>query len=134
MNKFIQQCWYTLCKKSLYYINESYNQLHYFINSCRKKSNVFPDKKGNYSITYIIHDKEYIIPLKLSHSPLEYEILNVYTEPTTDNFEKYIGPNMDFHGLKLTPKKLGLKKVIITLFDSTSTIEKIFNENDILLF
>lgn len=127
-NKYIKN----IITNGLYYFTEILQTIKKVILICKRKVVVYPDKKGNYTINYMIHGKEYIISLKLNHFPSEYEILDITTEPESKDIIKYFGPNNDFHGNKITPKKIGLRKVKINIIKDMETIENIFCDNEII--
>ena len=90
--------------------------------------------KDLYYIDYFYEDKNYrlVFPIK------NYNDINVVTinSPFNDtlNITKYLGPNNDFHGLKLTPKDIGYKDISITYFkeEDLKTITKTFSEDQTL--
>ena len=104
------------------------------------QSNKFIVKKVEntklYELEYSIHSQPYRNIIKLQRGP--HSILSVMATPQeeknefdiTDLIKKYAGPNRDFSGCNgyLTPKFLGMKKIIINWED----VKKTFEENDII--
>jgi hypothetical protein len=61
-------------------------------------------------VPFKIKDKMYKIPIILK----PYNNVVKITDEKGNDLSEYTGPSNDFYGIKLTPKDLGCKKVIIT--------------------
>jgi len=101
-----------------------------------KTTNTVPVRltKDLYYIEYFHEGKKYrlVFPIK------SYNDINIVkvNSPFNDasNITKYLGPNNDFHGIKLTPNVIGCKNISITYFkeEDLKTITRTFSEDQVL--
>lgn len=88
----------------------------------RSSSSVKKEEKfaGKYlKIPYEFRDRNYCFLLKIARGivPLK-SIRDDNDQDVTDQVTPYLGPNLDFHGVKLTPKDLGWNSLtFVTLRD-----------------
>ena len=90
--------------------------------------------KDLYYIDYFYEGKIYriVFPIK------SYNEINVVkvNSPFNDNsnITKYLGPNNNFHGSKITPNDIGCKNISITYFkeEDLTTITRTFSEDQVL--
>lgn len=101
-----------------------------------KTFNTVPIKldKDLYYIEYFHEGKKYriVFPIKTYN---DINIVKVYSFFNDNSeFMKYLGPNNDFHGLKVTPNNLGVKNVSITYFkeEDLETITKTFSGDNVI--
>jgi hypothetical protein len=86
-----------------------------------------------WGINYLYNNKLYTITFPISKVP-DTSIIKVNTEKEDTNIHKYLGPNNDFHGAKLTPKLMGYKSITITYFrgEDLETKTKTFGEDEVI--
>ena len=115
-----------------------YNKLYVFLkNYCKlyifqylNKSITKVDNKV-YILSYILNGKIYKIVIKnnyRSYIPL-LQISDENNEDITENILPYVGPNMDFHNILLTPDFFVYKKMTFQLDNGE---ELTFKENEII--
>lgn len=88
--------------------------------------------KNSYRVTYNIRGKTYMMIVNPTRGPRK--VLLVSDETQTDISHvvfPYLGPEENFHKKIYTPKFFNTKELIFELSDGT---EKIFKENDNILF
>ena len=99
-----------------------------------KNNNILED---NFTVSqYTFNNNIYSILCPKNYIP---KIVEIYVKRKESDqlikdetcFRRFIGPNENFHGLKLTPKMLGFYEVYI-YYEENRTIPQIFKENDIL--
>lgn len=86
-----------------------------------------------WGLNYLYNNKVYTITFPISNVP-ETCIIKTSTEKEDASLLKYLGPNNDFHGAKLTPKLMGYKSVTITYFrgEDLETKTKTFGEDEVI--
>ena len=86
-----------------------------------------------WGLNYLYNNKVYTITFPISKVP-ETCIIKTSSEKEDNTLLKYLGPNNDFHGAKLTPKLMGYKSVKITYFrgEDLETKTKTFGEDDVI--
>ncbi len=86
-----------------------------------------------WGLNYLYNNKVYTITFPISNVP-ETCIIKTSTEKEDTSLLKYLGPNNDFHGAKLTPKIMGYKSVTITYFrgEDLETKTKTFGEDEVI--
>lgn len=83
-----------------------------------------------YSVTYYYKGYKYKI---LLHKRINLGILTILdhnNNDITEHLERYIGPNNDFHTIRLTPRNLGYSKLKIVVNDDV----KEFYHDDLIIF
>ncbi len=110
----------------LSFVKTSYTAFRGNDYSIEKFSRDYIKIKYNYkdkSYFYLLKVKRGVTPLLKLTDELGNDILDV--------INPYLGPNLDCHGVKLTPHDFGYKKIIATtVFDA----ESVFNEDDQIVF
>ena len=90
--------------------------------------------KDLYYIEYFHEGKTYriVFPIK-SYNDINIVKVNSLFNDSVEII-KYLGPNNNFHGVKLTPKDIGYKNINITYFkeEDLTTITKTFSEDQVL--
>ncbi len=90
--------------------------------------------KDLYYIDYFHEGKNYrlVFPIKNYNEINVVKIKSLFNE--SSEIIKYLGPNNNFHGVKITPKDIGYKNVTITYFkeEDLTTITKTFSEDQVL--
>ena len=75
-------------------------------------------KTKRHEVQYYHNSIKYAIPIVITRGPKNRYIFKVLKAGDKEfvistDIVKYLGPNHDFHGLNLTPRKLGYKEIII---------------------
>ncbi len=96
---------------------------------------IFGTKRINKKMHYIsfMHNmKWYKYPLLVKHGPKPYvtSILNENNKNVTDKIYPFLGPNLDFYGIKITPKHFEYKILKFIINEKTH----IYFEEDIIIF
>jgi hypothetical protein len=118
-------------KHSLVWLISSLSYITLFL---AKTLTTVPEKltKDLYYIRYFHNGKFYriVFPIKKYNETNIVKVLSIFDD-TTDIIE-YLGPNNDFHGVKLTPNSIKQKPFSITYFkdEDLKTISKTFSEDD----
>ena len=89
--------------------------------------------KNTYILSYILHDKEYKMIVKIARGPSP--ILNIKNEDDkdlTDIIIPYLGPKNDWHNYKFTPKFFDCKSLSFELLNGETI--KFFDETEIQKF
>ena len=90
--------------------------------------------KDLYYIDYFHECKKYrlVFPIKRYNDINVVKINSPFSE--SSNITKYLGPNNDFHGFKITPNDIGYKNISITYFkeEDLKTITRTFSEDQVL--
>ena len=92
----------------------------------------------NFTVSqYTFNEHIYSILVPKDYVPKIFEIYYKRRESdllTKDEFsvKRFVGPNENFHGLKLTPKMLGFYEICI-YYEENRTVPQVFKENDILV-
>ena len=100
----------------------------YFI----KTTNTVPERltKDLYYIRYFHEGKYYriIFPIK------RYNETNI-VKTVDKELKEYLGPNNDFHGIKVTPNEINQKEITITYFkeEDLETKTKSFSEDEVII-
>jgi hypothetical protein len=120
-------------KYSLVWLISTFSYISFFL---AKKITTVAERltKDLYYIRYLHNGKFYriVFPIKRFNETNIVKVLSIFDD-TTDIIE-YLGPNNDFHGVKLTPNSIKQKPFSITYFkdEDLETITKTFSEHDVL--
>jgi len=120
---------FSFCK-SLYSISKSLLLLKFPWLSNTQKISL--SGKSYLKISYSYNNIKYFFLSKIKR--VLYPISTIHDENNTniyDSISPYLGPNMDCHGVTLTPEDFGYEKIIIR---NTNEEEKIFNKHDKICF
>jgi hypothetical protein len=99
-----------------------------------KTTNTVPVRltKDLYYIRYFHEGKNYriVFPVKRYN---ETNIVKI-SSSNTEEIKEYLGPNNDFHGIKVTPNEINQKDITITYFkeEDLETKTKSFSENEVI--
>lgn len=100
------------------------------VKKCFQKNNV-ERSRHKYIITYQYGSHEYKIICKRQQSRIRIlHIENEHGDDVLEHVKQYMGPNSDFHGMKLSPSDLGHKKLTFHIFGGEI---KQYDENDIIV-
>jgi len=99
-----------------------------------KTTNTVPVRltKDLYYIRYFHEGKNYriVFPIKRYN---ETNIVKI-SSSNTEEIKEYLGPNNDFHGIKITPNEINQKDITITYFkeEDLETKTKSFSEDEVI--
>jgi len=99
-----------------------------------KTTNTVPVRltKDLYYIRYFHEGKNYriVFPVKRYN---ETNIVKI-SSSNTEEIKEYLGPNNDFHGIKVTPNEINQKDITITYFkeEDLETKTKSFSEDEVI--
>ena len=99
-----------------------------------KTTNTVPVRltKDLYYIRYFHEGKNYriVFPVKRYN---ETNIVKI-SSSNTEEIKEYLGPNNDFHGIKVTPNEINQKDITITYFkeEDLETKAKSFSEDEVI--
>ena len=122
-----------VCNPYLIWVLTTYN---FYILHIIKTFNTVPIRltKDLYCIDYFHEGKKYrlVFPIK-SYNDINVVKVNSPVNESS-NITKYLGPNNDFHGVKITPNDIGYKNISITYFkeEDLKTITRTFSEDQVL--
>jgi hypothetical protein len=95
------------------------------------KSNTLINDK--ITVPYYTHGHRYIALLNNSHGPQPAIDISHGDENITDQMLEYMGPNLDFHGMEVTPSFFGYGTIKITVMDICGdNSEYTFEKNDVI--
>ena len=116
----------------LYTIRTMFSIFWTFLKKKRHSSSHEKFNRDYIKISYTYKEKPYYYLLKVKRGVTP--LLKIEDEQGNDiesSIMPYLGPNLDCHNIKLTPKDFGYKKIVATtVFDTTS----VFEENDPISF
>jgi hypothetical protein len=89
------------------------------------------------SCQYTLNQEFYTVLVPTNYIPKVFEIYYKRKENETllkddSAVRRFLGPNENFHGLKLTPKMIGFHEIYI-YYEENRTIPHIFKEDDVLI-
>jgi hypothetical protein len=90
--------------------------------------------KDLYYIDYFYEGKPYRLVFPIENYNKTNVVKINYPFNNTLEIMKYLGPNNNFHGSKITPKDIGYKDITISYFkeEDLTTITKAFSEDQVL--
>ena len=127
----IKEVVYSISKPYLIWTLTTFSSLSLYL---LKTINTVPERltKDLYYIRYFHEGKNYriVFPIK------RYNETNIVkmSSSNTKELKEYIGPNNDFHGLKITPNEINQKDITITYFkeEDLETKTKSFSEDEVI--
>ena len=126
-----KQAIYSITKPYIIWVLTAFSSLSLYL---IKTTNTVPERliKDLYYIRYFHEGKNYriVFPIK------RYNETNIVkmTSSNTEEIKEYLGPNNDFHGVKLTPNEINQKDITITYFkeEDLATKTKSFSEDEVI--
>lgn len=75
--------------------------------------------KNKYILTYYLKGRTYKVVVSTRQGPSKiFQVLDKDDNDVTDVVEPYLGPNEDFHGLRVTPGDLGYDRLVFNMSDT----------------
>ena len=99
-----------------------------FIYKIRKPSMKLNEEQESYIMNFFIDKNEYILTVPVSDVKFDDKILALTPYNKTNFIKKILGPSGNMFGMKLTPKNIGLEKLIIW----KNKVQYKFKEKDII--
>lgn len=99
-----------------------------FIYKIRTPTMTFNEEQESYSMNFFVDKNEYILTVPVSEVTFNDKILALSPYNKTNFIKKILGPSGNMFGMKLTPKNIGLEKLIIW----KNKVQYKFKETDLI--
>lgn len=99
-----------------------------FIYKVRTPTMKLNEKQESYSMNFFVDKTEYVLTIPVSEFTFNDKILALTPYNKTNFLKKILGPSGNMFGMKLTPKNIGLEKLIIW----KNKVQYKFKETDLI--